>query len=361
MILSLLVILMSFNAAAYSIKNEIQILNKEYGRSLEHPIFILDKEDISAYLKSLDLKQDVTQGEKERNLIQAMMVYIFKRFDYKMSPEDVNELIPYVTEVNTGASAMPFFVDTVHHKMKLCIVLPADHEPDHMKEIERITGADPKPELFKNVDLKKLATIMPDKETKLLSLYHELSHCMDTQYLPQMYSAETDPWAVHKAEAFAEINGLFLLSQRHDMNNLGYARNLVRSVYSKHSGPFLANADPSPFTNIVVKAAGTSYFFMKPLMKSQELISADPQKIKALPLADLLKQSQKIIDQYALSQFSAQALRDYLQNGREAALAQYKKLSDKSSRMFGAAYADLQEIDVWLNSLEERIATYPQQ
>lgn len=346
-------------AAAPSLSNEIQVLNQEFGHVKEYPILIVDKPDLNAYIKSLNLSKTVTQGQQERELTQAIMVYIYQRFNYKMAPREAADLMTYATEVVHGASAMPLFVDTVRYKVKACLVLPTEPEADHLKEVERLIGAADQPQLYKNFDVQKSATLMTSEQIQLFSLYHELSHCLDDKFLPEMYTAETDPWAVHRAEAFAEINGLLLLSQRKAMNDLGYPRSLLRTTYTKYLGTFVMNSAPSPFANPVVRYAGVSYFVTIPLMKAQELITADPGKIKGMSLAEILSLSQQLIEQYGQTKFGNDALRFYLTDGAEATLSRYQALAGKNAHMFQKAYEELIEMDGWLKSVEERIAKFP--
>ncbi|WP_413290812.1 hypothetical protein [Bdellovibrio sp. HCB337] len=358
-LLSTLILFLSLNASAFSISSEIAELNKTYGRSQDYPILVLDKADLNAYIKSLKIDKSLNQGEQERELIKALMMYIYSRFNYKMNPADATELISYATEPVRGASAMPFFVDNIHHKMRLCLVLPTDVEPDHIKEIKTIIGADDQPQLFKNFDIQKAATLMTSEELQLFTIYHELSHCLDQKYLPEMYEAETDPWAVHRAESFAETNALFMIAQRKGLNNLAYPRSLLRTAYSKIYGPFLANTEGSPFTNIVVKSAGSSYFLSIPMMKAQEVISNENAKIQAMTLAQTIALSQQVVENFGLTKFGSEALRAYISEGSEKTLERYQRLASKNSKMFGKAYEELLVVDSWMKSLDERIQIWP--
>jgi hypothetical protein len=357
LVTSTLFLIIAAKASALTMQQEIQSLNQDFGHSQSYPIFILDKVDIRNFLSSNNLNAKSSQ----QDLVKALMIYVYQKFNYKAEPSDVFELLSYIVGQNTGASAMPFFVDTVHHEMKYCVVLPSDALADHAAEVKRILGADGQEEIFKDLNLEEVGRLLTTEEIQLFSLYHETSHCLDQKYLPQMYeSSETDPYAVHKAEAFAEINALFLLNQRKGLNQLGYPRSLIRTAYSKFYGPFLAQSD-SPWTNPVVKWGGSTYFLAAPLLKAQNAISADSQKMAAMSLAETISASQNIIDTTVMSKYGFEALQMNFSNGRTETLAHYEMLATKAPRIFGTSYQELQDALVLLDSVQEKISTYQKQ
>lgn len=354
-LLYLFTTLILLTTPAFALNSEIQALNNDYGHSQEYPILILDKEDVKLYLKS----QNLNSAFSERDLVAALMVYFKNRFNYLVSPSDAFELLPYINGANSGASAMPFFVDKIHYKMKYCVVLPSEPELNHQAEVKRILGADEQEGLFKGLDLEKIYSLMSSEEIQLFSLYHEMSHCLDHKFLPQIYESETDAHKVHLAESFAEINALVMLSQRKGLHHLGYPRSLIRTAYSKYYGPFLAQSSPAVFSNLAINSGGSTYFLAPPLMRAQEFISANPQRINSMSLAETLDFSQKIVEKFALSKFGFEALRMSFMNGRENTLAHYQKLSSKAPHIFAAPHKELMEALFLMDSVEENISKYP--
>jgi hypothetical protein len=359
--ISILSSLLLLAAPALALDSEIETLNRDFGQSQSYPIIILDKVELQQYIQAKTDK--AAKDERSLEMAQgiALRNYIKGKFQIEMTPSDVFELLPYMNGEKPGASAMPFFQDRVHFKYNLCVVIPSDAQTDPQAEFKRILGLDVKPELYRGANLGKLSSMMTSEELKLFSLYHELSHCLDQKFMPLMFQSETDPHQVHLAETFAEINALFLLSQRKGLSQLGYPRSLLRTAYSKYFGPDLAQTVASPFINnaAITTAGGSTHFFAPVLLKAQSYIHETPQRIASFTLAETITLSQSIVENFALSKYGSQALRETFANGRESTLAHYQKMATKAPHIFGIAYKDLIEALAILDSVDQKIENYP--
>lgn len=340
----------SLNAFAVDMRQEIRDLNHDYGRIMGYPVLVFDKAEIRGRLKQKNL---LAPNSDERYQALEIRNYVAEVMGVQMDMPDAANLVPYIAgENNAAASALPFFKDA-RKTMKYCAVLPNGVENSHEQEVKRILGALDQEHLYAGFDFKKANPLMTLEQLQLFSLYHELSHCLDQTYLPALYEFEIDPHAVHQAEAFAEVNALFMLAQRKDMTRLGTSRAILRTLYSKYYGPYLAQSGPSFFGGPAHSRGGSIYFLTVPLLKAQQEVESFQRKVKNLDTMQTLALSREVVQHHAMKSRSFQALHMYFTDGKEATFAHYLKLSSKAPDLFLYAYQDLLYYNSVLDSVEK--------
>lgn len=313
---------------------EIQQLNKDFGNALSYPILILDKPQLRLKLA----QKKLLESADEEAIASEIANFIQTKSNITLDPSDAIALVPYVTSLNGSALAQPFFDRNVQpYKMKYCIVLPNGVTNTHAEETKRVLGIQGDASMYKGLDTRRAQGLLSLEELQLFSLYHELSHCLDKKYLPRMYDQDPDGHQIHLAESFAEVNALFLLAQRKDLTRLGVPRSLLRTLYSKYFGPYLA-AQPPSIAGPAYNQGGAIYFLSIPLLEAQHVL--EKNRMQALELPAILNLSQRVVDNHTLKSRSFQAVLLYFKEGSNA-FPYYKELAESSPDLFYSVYVDL--------------------
>lgn len=330
-LISIFLFLISFSSYCFDLSDEVSQLNREYGNALDYPIIIFDKKEIVPLVKNLN----------ENDARQVIIQYIKEKFDVTVSENEAHNLLPYFTSMNASAVALPFFEDYFSKKMKFCAVLPNGVENDLPSEVKRILGFDPAHNGYGNFDFKEIEKLFTIEELRLFSLYHELSHCLDKHFLPDNYIGEPSAHGVHLSESFAEVNALFLLAQRKELNKLGTKRSILRTVYTKHMGPLLANGEISIFGGPLLKAGGVIYFLSPVLIAGQRMLENFRRKVLDLDLLETLELSREVVEHHGINSRSFQAFVMTMSDGVENTQKHYKKMATLAPDLFLATYQDL--------------------
>lgn len=335
----------SHSAFATPLSTEITQLNKDFNGALGYPILIVDTED---FQKTLAAKNFA--GTQDRNILVRELTLYSRARGIPMEPQDAYQL---TSSLNGAASAMPFYKDRYRRtEMRYCVVLTSANSPSHLDEVKRIIGADGQEDIYSGFDIQKLLPLMSQEDLQLFSLYHELSHCLDRNYLPTIFEDEVVPHNVHLTEAFAEINALILLNQRHRVKKLGAPRSILRTVYAKYYGPAIANNQSNPFLGTVNKAGGSVYFLSPALLGAQQELERNMPQIAAMSLEQTLALSKMLVEQHALTKTSFEALNMLITDGPQTILPHYQKLAKKSPSKFLKAYQDVLYYKTMMDSVE---------
>jgi len=335
----------SVSSFAASMTGEIAQLNKDFNGALGYPILVIDTEDFQKTLASKNLA-----GTQDRNLLVRELTLYSRARGIPMEPRDAAQL---TSSLNGAASAMPFYTDPARRtQMRYCVVLSSANSAGQLDEVKRIIGADGQEDIYKGFDIQKLLPLMSQENLQLFSLYHELSHCLDRNYLPSIFEDEVVPHNVHLTESFAEVNALVLLSQRHGLKNLGASRSILRTVYSKYYGPAIAHNVSNPFLGAVNKAGGSVYFLSPALLGAQQELDKNATQIAAMSLEQTLALSKMLVEQHALTKFSFEALNMLITDGPETILPHYQKLAKKSPAKFLKAYQDTLYFKTMMDAVE---------
>jgi len=276
-----------------------------------------------------------------------MQTYLKKEHSLSVEISDAQNLVTYVTDLNASASAIPFFSAGYPLVMKFCIVMPSGLTGSVVDETARTLGVRGMEHLYGEVSLDRVSKKFTIEQLKTVSLYHELSHCMDRRFLQRAYQGEPDPHSVHMAESFAEVNALVLLAQRKQVKGWGQGRALLRGIYSKTLGPFLARQ--GGFNDNVLQEYGGSIYFLNRSIEAAERKIAEG--IPSAGLDETLALSAQITEQSALPSRSFRALHFSFQQGEKKTLAEYHKLATEHPDLFRQAYDDLVSVLATLRSL----------
>lgn len=329
-------------AFAFDIAPEVKALNLEFN-SYKYPILIVDKADSENFLRPQNFER-----LPENKQIEVLQSYFLKTFRMPLETNHAINLIPYFTILKSSAVAMPFAEDG---KNKLCVVLPSDNKGDHLSEVQRLLGYDPSLDLYKNIDFQKLTELLSLEDLRLISLYHELSHCLDPYYVVKFHNQEPDPHSIHQSEAFAEVNALLLLSQRKGKRNLGTSRALLRGLYTKHLGPFLAKQPPS-MAGEAYNKGGVVYFLSFPILEAQSQIENFSRRVRDMNLQETLALSKEIVEFRAVKSRSFHALYMAFHESEEKARTYYLGLAQRDPEYFLIAYNDLLHSLTFLKNLD---------
>lgn len=332
-----LLCLFSISVYSFDLSEEISQLNQEYGRILDHPIIIFDKKEVLPLIRNLN----------DREARKFLISYVQEKFDVEITENEAHNFLPYFRTINGSAVALPSLIDYRSKKMKFCAVFPNGVENSLEDEVKRMLDYSPEYDFYGDFDFKKIEKLFTLEELRLFSLYHELSHCLDEVFLPENYMYEPSAHGLHLSESFAEVNALFLLFQRKGMKKLGIKRSILRTAYTKHMGPAIANK-VTVFESPVVKASGSIYFLSPILIAAQRLIENYSVKVDELDIFQTIALSKEVVDHHAINSRSFQALVLRMRDGMEEAKKHYKKMAALSPELFLAAYLDLIYFDVFI-------------
>lgn len=332
-------------AQAFDIAPEVKALNQEFN-NYNYPILVIDKNDSESFLRDQNFDR-----LPENKQVEILKSYFLKTFRMPLETNHAINLIPYFTILKSSAVAMPF---AENGKNKLCVVLPSDNKGDHLSEVQRLLGYDPSLDLYKKIDFQKLTKLLSLEDLRLFSLYHELSHCLDPYYVVKFHNQDPDPHSIHQSESFAEVNALLMLSQRKNKRNLGIARALLRGLYTRHLGPFLAKQPPS-MAGEAYNKGGAIYFLSFPLLEAQSQIESFSRRVRDMNLNETLALSKEIVEFRAMKSRSFYALHTAFHEGEENAHNYYLGLAQRDPDFFLIAYNDLVHSLTFLKSLDRLI------
>lgn len=343
---TLLLTILSFSigpiAHAFDIAPEVKALNQEFN-NYQYPILIVDKTDSESFLSSQNFEK-----LPENKQVDILKNYFLRTFRMPLETNHAINLIPYFTVLKSSAVAMPF---ADNGKNKLCVVLPSDNKGDHLSEVQRLLGYDPSLDLYKKIDFQKLTKLLSLEDLRLISLYHELSHCLDPYYVVKFHNQDPDPHSIHQSESFAEVNALLMLSQRKGKRNLGTSRALFRGLYARHLGPFLAKQPPS-MAGEAYNKGGAIYFLSFPILEAQSQIENFSRRVRDMNLQETLALSKEIVEFRAIKSRSFQALYMAFHEGEEKAHTYYLGLAQRDPDYFMIAYNDLLHSLTFLKNLD---------
>lgn len=343
-------------AHAVDLTSEIEKLNSEFKNALGYPIIIVDKPDFQKFLA----KHGHENTDNENLLARALYSYVKQKHGYQMLPEEAGILAPSFRPTKKDASAQPYYTDKVRfNQMKFCVVIPSVTNNTPLQEIQRITGADTQPQLFKTFNFEQAMSLMSQEEIQLFSLYHELSHCLDQNFIASLNEFEVVPHNLHLTEAFAETNALLMLFQRHGLKKLAAPRSVLRSLYSKYYGPSLAQKSSNVHASEATRAGGSVYFLTTVLLPAQKQIDNNPEQIQSMNFEQTLALSKMIVEQHAIDKMSFEGMHMMMREGPDVILPHYRRLATKKPSMFLKPYHDLLYFKSILDSVGEMFNTAP--
>lgn len=342
MIKLILLTLLSTSIMAFNLDTEIAELNKEFNNYEEYPIIIFNKNEIKQLVKNKGHKDQVT-------LIKN---HLFTRYNLKINKYEADTILTYHTDLDSSASALPF-KGTDNKTYRFCAVFPSGSDNNHIQEVERSLGITPGQNPYPIQTTTQISEKLSLKELKLISLYHELSHCLDRKYIPNVMDPSSHD--IHEAESFAETMALLLLQERKGFHNMPLNRSLHRTMYSKYMGKFLATDEDLIVFDPIIRDGGIVYFLSPVILATQKLINDFDYRTSNKDLDSMIKNAEEIVYYNSISARDFAALRIYFKEGREAAINQYKGMAVNSPDYFLMTYKNLktyidliEEVDLFL-------------
>lgn len=334
-ILTLAALLFSINLYAFNLSPEIAKLNTEFGNTKSYPIHIFDKKI---------LKKKIN-GKSEELQLDIIVKYISDTIGVVITSYQADTILRYHTDMDGSASALPF-QDSFFESYKFCAVFPSGKEVNQVEELNRFLGITAGQNPYPEELLKEAQKLISLRELKLYSLYHELSHCLDAHFAPK---TDNSPSAIHEAESYAEVSASLMLAKRFRIKNLILRRALLRSLYARYMGHFLATSNLPTF-DPSIRSGGAIYFLTPTLLAANKLASSFDFITNLVSSEEIDAHALNIVNEHALDNRDISALRAYFTQGKLMAIGKYQELSEDFPEAFIPTYLKLRSN---INTLED--------
>lgn len=332
----------SASVLGYDNSFEVDALNKEFNGNHQYPIIIFDKSEVKGLITNKEYSEQIL----------IIKNYVESNFNLKLNNHEADAVLSYHTTFDSAASALPFMTAD-NSKYKFCAVFPSGVSTSLHEEIKRNLGI---ANLFNPYPSEiefKLENKLDLEELRLISLYHELAHCLDKRFIPN--SKNPSSYEIHQAESFAEVLALLMLDKRKKLSNLALKRVVQRSLYTKYMGKFLATNKDIIFLDKAMRDGGLIYFLTPSILAANKLMNQFDYRISTSETSKLIIYAENIVLDNALTSREFAALRIYLKEGRDTTIKQYKELAIKSPSYFFETYLNLklyidiiEEVDLFL-------------
>jgi len=301
-----------------------------------YPILIFEKDELDwRFMKNQAFGKDKIQEAKRAEIIKA---YVLEKTNVSLTDNDASNFEPYLTILKDSAVALPLN-ESFSGPAKICGVFPADPNSNQRLEMERILGLGLE-EAYGNIGYDQIKPKISYEDLALFSLYHEVGHCLDQEFMPKTFSNYDDSHGVHQSESFAETFALLALA-REGKTDLGTRRAAIRTIYSQKLGKFLATHPGNGFGNPNYVYGGIIYYLSPVLNKGQELIEQDLESIRNMSTQELLQLAKKIVVENSLHSRVFQGLYSVLAEGEESTMERYQRFSEQMPDLFAEAYPKL--------------------
>ncbi|GEM_PF-5897115 len=334
----LILTVISFSSLAYNTSSEVELLNKEFNQNEEYPIIIFDKNKI----------QNLLTESKSENL-KLIEQYILKTFGIELEKHDSETILDYHTVFNSSASALPF-KESRTNKYRFCAVFPSGSNLEHEGEVKRILGITDEVNPYPKNTVKKVMKLLSLKELKLISLYHELSHCLDKTYIPNMTMPESHN--IHMAESFAESLSLLFVTKRFNFRNIALRRSILRGLYTKYMGKHIINDEDTIVMHPSAKSMGVIYYLSPTLLSLDSILSSYSFRIKDHTTDQLSAMALSNTENYSFDSRTFAAIVSYLKFGEKNSTSNYLDLAQSSPDLFYNTYLRLRREILFINDLE---------
>ena len=324
--------------------------NSEYGKLVDyvqvtyaneykkHPILIFNIDDI----ETLYAKNKAFGSSNEKELLRASIIsqYILNKIGLRLTEKEALSFEPYTSNMKNGAYAVPFIRRNAEKEYVMCGVFPASPNSNKRFETDRILGLENK-EAYGDIHYGNIKSKLSYEELTLFSIYHELGHCMDDQYLPKRYMSFGGESAhdVHLAESFAEVMGLFFL-KKEGVRKLGSTRALYRNLYSMKFSKYLMNLPGIALGGPAADKMGIVYNLSSSVIAAQAFIDRKGSVILDADFEQMVELGVNIVEKSALSSRSFSAVANWVRDGDEA-LQRYRDYAYSSPDLFTEAFKDL--------------------
>lgn len=301
-----------------------------------YPIIVFDKDELEwRYLKKKAFGDSKDKEKLRKKIIQD---YVFEKTKVKLTDNDAGNFETYTTVMKDSAVALPL-MESFSGPYKICGVFPADPNSNQFLETERILGLGLE-EAYGKIGVDQITAKLSYEELALFSIYHEVGHCLDQNFMPKTYGHYDDSHAIHQSESFAETFALLALA-REGRTNLGTRRALIRTIYSQKLGKFLATHPENSFGNPHYVYGGIIYYLAPVLEEGQKLIDTSLSTIKNATTLELLALAKTIVDEKSLHSRVFQGLYRVQVEDPNEVLEMYRVYTEQMPQIFGNSYAQL--------------------
>ncbi len=334
-----LVVTSTFGQTSFS--GLVQYVQKTYADKFEkYPILIFDMDEVELRYAKANAFGEGKEKEKERAAI--VKAYVLEKTGVELQDNEAMTYESYTTVLKSGAYAMPTLDRSggwgeVNYKM--CAVFPASPNSNQRLETERITGLKT-PGAYEDITYTGLQEKLTFEEMQQFSLYHELGHCLDQDFMPQNYAAyEVSPHDVHESESYAEVFALMML-EREGFKGTGRTRALLRNMYTQEMGRWFIENPNNGFGNPLYLQGGVIYYLAPTLLAANEFVKRNGDFVKG-DVTAILAKAKEIVDEYALDGRSFTAIFRGMQEGTDKMFAEYREWSTRNPSFFTQAYKDM--------------------
>lgn len=334
----LILMALSLNSYAYDTSSQIDLLNKEFNGNEQYPILIFNKKEIRSLLTDSKVKN-----------MEIIEKYILEKFNIKLEKYDAEIILDYHTSLNSSASALPFH-DRKTDSYRFCAVFPSGADLNHRGEVKRILGITEEINPYPENTVEKVMKLMSLKELKLVSLYHELSHCLDKTYIPKLTMPSSH--GIHMAESFAESLSLLLVTKRFDFRDLALRRSVLRGLYTKYMGKYIINDEDTIVMDRRAKEMGIVYYLSPTLLSLNSTLSSYNFRINNFTTIELAEMALKNTINYTFDSRAFAALVNYLKNGEDNSINQYQQMSQSAPDLFYVTFLRLRKEILFINDLD---------
>lgn len=353
-LLSLCIVLLSglsVHADFIDHRQEIQTA-QEWANQFDrpYPILIFNRDELHFEFLKAEATSDSQEDEDTRNEIVSR--YVFDRTQMELTPADLVNLTDRLWLLTSSAQALPLLDGSfLNPEYKFCAVFPNSPNGTQRIETERLTGMD-HDGVYGELSYENLNHRMDYEALYLHSLYHEVSHCLDQTYMPEMYSSyEPQGHDVYLAESFAETYSYLKLAQRLGPEFIKN-RMVYRILYSRFMGAYLASDEVMSFGDPLVKQGGAIYHLAPSLAKAYEKVRSRLIKLDELSNEELYQETLSIVEESTLPLRSFSAIVLAHEVGFDAAEQRYSDWSFESPEYFFFNYSDLvvyrSQTDLWI-------------
>lgn len=341
------------NAWAFDYAQEIDKAQERFGKVKEYPIIIFNQDEISWQLAQSNAYGDNAEAKAKR--IEIIQNYVKKKSSLEISEKEAESLENYITVMKDSAFAMPILQGSWGERtFKMCAVFPASPNTNQRLEHERMLGL-LTDEVYGDLGYEDIDLRMPYEQLAMFSIYHEVSHCLDPEFMPSNYNGHENPHNVHMSESYAEALALLILEQM-GYENMGRARGQMRMMYSRMMGGYFARNPGLGMGNPFFVKGGVIYHLDPVLRGAQEFAFYSGNDFDNMNLEQLMNETVDIVHEYALDSRTFYAIGSYLEaEDKEEAIQTYRERAFDSPELFYKAYAGLVEYDDYTSYVLEQL------
>lgn len=310
-----------------------------------YPILIMDRDEIE--WRFLQAKADAKKRE------QIIQEYVFEKTGVRITENAASNFETSLTTLKDSAMAMPALTDDYPRTLQVCAVFPADPNRNQRLEIERLLQMGT-PEVYGNLGVDQMVSRMSYDDLILFSLLHEAGHCMDQTFFAAVYQGQEDAHSIHESEAFAEATAVLLMAKE-GRADIAHQRADLRTIFTYYMEPYFASHPGNGFGAEGYVYGGLIYYLSPVVLAAGEMAAADPGRISAMPLPELLGLAKNLVMRHSLEQRLFTAIYAFYAEGKEAALARYTDYASQMPDLFGGTLEGLKN---FITQVEQTKASY---